>query len=211
MEQVFVANPKGGSGKTTISSQLAAYFANQGHKVLLVDHDALKCSSDWLSTRPQNKAQIRSIVASVGAEIDTQDADWVIHDMPAAWTLENVQEILHEGDKVLIPVLSSPNDIKACLRFIMDFHRSGVMECGIRVGLIANRVRSNTKYSETLNGFLEGIDLPILSVLRDTQNYVRAMDAGLTIFDLPPSKNRRDTEQWKPILDWLEKKEIEPA
>ncbi len=203
MEQVFVANPKGGCGKTTISTQLASYFANEKKNVLLVDHDALKCSSDWLSIRPNTRAQIRSIAAKVDAEIDFSDAEWVIHDMPAAWTLENVQNILHKGDKVLIPVLSSPNDIKACLRFIMDFHRSGVMECGIQVGLIANRVRSNTRYFKVLKEFLSRLNLPIVTVLRDTQNYVRVMDAGLAIFDLPNSQVKHDKEQWQPLIDWL--------
>lgn len=205
MEQVFVANPKGGCGKTTISTQLSAYFANQKRQVLLVDHDALKCSSDWLSVRPKDRPSIRSMVASVNDKIDFGDADWVIHDMPAAWTLEDVQNIMHEGDKVLIPVLSSPNDIKACLRYVMDLHRSGVLECGIEVGLIANRVRTNTRYFQVLKEFLSRLDLPIVAVLRDTQNYVRVMDAGLTIFDLPDSKVKEDKKQWKPILKWLNK------
>ncbi len=208
MEQVFVANPKGGCGKTTISTQLAGYFANQKKNVLLVDHDALKCSSDWLSVRPKTRAEIRAIVARVDAEIDFSDADWVIHDMPAAWTLENVQNILHKGDKVLIPVLSSPNDIKACLRFVMDLHRSGVLECGIQVGLIANRVRANTRYFKVLKEFLSRLNLPIITVLRDTQNYVRVMDVGLSIFDLPNSQTRHDKEQWQPLIEWLLSNEI---
>ena len=203
MEQVFVANPKGGSGKTTISAQLAAYFALQGRDVLLVDHDALKCSSDWASSRPQSRAKIEALVASVDAEIDVNGAEWVVHDMPAAWSLENVQDILHCDDRVLIPVLSSPNDIKACLRFVMSLHRTGILETGVKVGLIANRTRSRTRYYKVLEEFLVRLDLPIVTTLRDTQNYVRAMDSGLSIFDLPPSRVRPDIEQWQPILSWL--------
>ncbi|WP_086930065.1 ParA family protein [Agarilytica rhodophyticola] len=205
MGQIFIANPKGGCGKTTISTQLAAYFATHGQRVLLADHDALKCSSDWLASRPDFIAKIESVAASVDELIDSDGVDWVVHDMPAAWSLDNVQNILHSHDYVLVPVLPSPNDIKACLRFLMKIYRSGILESGIRVGLIANRTRSNTRYFKILNAFLLRLKLPIVTELRDTQNYIRAMDEGLSIFDLPPSKVSRDLEQWAPIFEWLDK------
>lgn len=203
MEQVFIANPKGGCGKTTLSTQLASYFANQGHQVLLIDHDAQKSSSDWLASRPDSCAKIESVAVSVDTPVDFNGADYVVHDMPAAWSLEHVEDIIHKNDRVLIPVLSSPNDIKACLRFIMGLNRSGILESGIRVALVANRVRANTNYFQTLKEFLDRLDLPMLTTLRDTQNYVKSMDRGMSIFDLPPSKVQIDLEQWFPIIEWL--------
>jgi len=77
--------------------------------------------------------------------------------MPAAWTLEHVAEILHAGDKVLIPVLSSPNDIKACIRFIMSLDRTGIMGSGIQLGLITNRIKSRTHYSTVLMTFFSSL------------------------------------------------------
>lgn len=204
MGQIFIANPKGGCGKTTISTQLAAYFATHGQRVLLADHDALKCSSDWLASRPDFSAKIDSVTSNVDDAIDCNGVDWVIHDMPAAWTLDNEQNILHCQDYVLVPVLPSPNDIKACVRFLMKLYRSGILESGIRVGLIANRTRSNTCYFKILNEFLLRLKLPIVTELRDTQNYIRAMDEGLSIFDLPPSRVRQDLQQWRPIFEWLD-------
>ncbi|WNO10207.1 ParA family protein [Teredinibacter sp. KSP-S5-2] len=203
MEQVFVANPKGGCGKTTIATHLAGFYSSQGFNVLLVDHDAQRSSSDWLAVRPKGCSPIDLVAASADTPTQTNGADCVVHDMPAAWSLEHVSKILHSGDKVLIPVLSSPTDIKASFRFIMSLHRSGVMESGIDVGLIANRVRTNTNYVQILNEFLERINLPMVSSLRDTQNYVHAMDKGVTIFDFPPSRIKKDREQWQPVLDWL--------
>jgi chromosome partitioning protein len=44
----------------------------------------------------------------------------------------------------------------------------------------------------------------VLAYLRDTQVYVQAAAAGMTIFDLPPSRAERDVEQWQPIIDWVE-------
>jgi len=203
MEQVFVTNPKGGCGKTTISAQLAAYFAVAGKRGLLGDHDELKCSSDWMACRPSKSAKIGAVIADGNKSVDGDNVDWVVHDMPAAWSLDKAQSIISSHDKVLIPVLSSPNDVRACLRFIMRLHRSGAMEKGITVGLIANRARTTTSYYKVLEKFLSRLGLPIVTVLRDTQNYVKAMDAGLSIFDLPPSRMRLDLDQWQPLIRWL--------
>ncbi len=205
MDQVFIANPKGGCGKTTISTQLAGYYANNKKNVLLIDHDAQKSSSDWLASRPKNCASIRSVAIGVGEDVDLNGLDVAVHDMPAAWTLEHIEDIILPGDKVLIPVLSSPNDIKACLRFVMGLNRSGILESGIQVGLIANRVRPNTRYAKVLEEFLDRLDMPLVTKLRDTQNYIKVMDWGMSIFDLPASRVKLDLEQWRPILRWLKK------
>ena len=202
MEQVFVANPKGGCGKTTIATQLAGYWANRERKVLLVDHDAQRSSSDWLSSRPNECSQLKSVVSDCYEPVAT-DCDIAVHDMPAACDLESVSGILGPSDKVIIPVLASPNDIKACLRFLMAMTRSGVLERGAKAGLVSNRVRHNTSYANVLNEFLERIELPLVGALRDTQNYVKAMDRGLSIFDLPESRVRRDLDQWQSIFSWL--------
>ena len=203
MEQVFITNPKGGCGKTTVSTQLAAYYAVLGKKVLLIDHDAQKSSTDWLARRPDCCAKIESVAVSVDTPVDFKDAEVVVHDMPAAWSVEHVSEIIHPGDKVLIPVLSSPNDIKACLRFVMSLNRSGVLDAGIQAGFIGNRVRSQTSYRKVLNEFLIRLNLPLITTLRDTQNYVRLMDQGKSIFDSPNSKVKDDLVQWEPVISWL--------
>ena len=204
MEQVFVVNPKGGCGKTTISTQLAAYYANHHKHVLLIDHDAQKSSSDWLSCRPYQCAEIQSVVASVGEKVPFGSAEIAIHDMPAAWTLEHVCDIIHQYDKVIIPVLASPNDIKACIRFVMRLDRCGALENLEKVGIVANRMRSYTSYAKVLDAFVERMNLPLVGTIRDTQNYVKSMDRGLSLFDLPPSRVKNDLNQWEPIFEWLD-------
>ncbi len=204
MDQVFVINPKGGCGKTTISTQIAGYYANQGKEVLLADHDAQKSSSDWIASRPSECAVIRCKATTPEQSFDAAGADIVVHDMPAAWTLKQVDEVIRDGDRLLIPVLSSPTDIKACLRFIMGLNREGVMDKHVSVGLIANKVRPNTRYFMVLQSFLKRLDLPMIGQLRDTQNYIRLMDRGLCLFDLPESKVQRDVDEWFLILNWLD-------
>lgn len=204
MDQVFVINPKGGCGKTTIATQLAAYYANLGYRVLLADHDAQKSSSDWLRSRPASCASIDGIALRPEQACDVGDARVIVHDMPAAWTLKHVGQVLLPGDRLLIPVLASPTDIKACLRFIMALDREGVMDLGVNIGLVGNRMKSNTRYFAVLSEFLTRLDLPFIGWLRDTQNYLRLMERGFSIFDLPPSRVRRDLEEWSPILTWLD-------
>lgn len=204
MEQVFIANPKGGCGKTTIAAQLAGHYAMAGRRVLLADHDAQKSSSDWVNVRPGACPKIFSIVSQPDEVLDSKGMDIVIHDMPAAWTLAKVEHVVREHDHILIPVLSSPTDIRACFRFIMTLHREGVFEWPVEIGIIANRARTYTKYYQVLSEFIERLDIPLVGTIRDTQNYVRAMDRGLSLFDLPPSRAQRDIENWQPVIHWLE-------
>lgn len=202
MSHIFIANSKGGCGKTTIAVQLVAYGAKAGKNALLMDHDSQKSGSDWLRSRPEACPKIHLQASGVGTRIDSDDYDLVVHDMPAAWSLVTDPVMVCSGDKLLIPVLPSPTDIKACLHFLMALQRGGIMEFGIDIALVANRVRSNTRYFKVLTEFLERLDLPLLSSLRDTQNYVRSMDSGLSIFDFPASRVKKDLQLWQPVLEW---------
>jgi chromosome partitioning protein len=132
------------------------------------------------------------------------DFDYVIHDMPAAAGVEALQSVARKGDKLIIPMLPSPTDIKAGVRFLMSLNRNEWMEAaGLDVGLVANRVKSNTNYFKVLSAFLQEVNIPLVASIRDTQNYIKAMDGGIGVFDLPPSRVSKDIEQWQPLLDWV--------
>lgn len=206
MEQVVIANPKGGCGKTTIAANLAAYYASKGSSVLLLDHDSQRSSSDWIAVRPATcpKIQLRRVKESesVGQRLD-EEYDYIVHDMPAAWTLKKIETDLSLGAKVIFPVIASPTDIRACFRFIMTLHREGAFDLPVQMALVANRARIQTRYYQVLTDFTDRLELPLVATLRDTQNYVRAMDRGLSIFDLPEGRVKKDIEQWQPLLKWL--------
>lgn len=203
MGKIFIANPKGGCGKTTVAVQLAGFYANTARAVRLVDHDAQRSSLDWAAGRPSACPPIEVRVFAEQSFAQCDASAITIHDMPAAWTLDNVDTLIQPQDTVIIPLLASPTDIKACLRFIMGVYRSGLLERGVTIGIVANRVRTNTRYFKVLEAFLAKLDIPLITVLRDSQNYVRAMDRGLTLFDLPAARCSTDRAQWQPLLDWL--------
>lgn len=207
-QHIFVANPKGGSGKTTIATQLASYYAIQEKSTLLIDHDPQKSSSDWYCARPQHCAPLQLIVGNIHAPIEPTHHSRIIHDLPAGWhpSLDSPLFAKTEATTyhMLIPVLPSPTDIKASLRFFMSLYRSGILEKTVTAGMIANRTRSNLRYNQILLEFLSRVDIPLLTQLRDSQNYIRAMEHGISIFDLPANAVKTDLETWKAVIDWLE-------
>lgn len=203
---IFIVNPKGGCGKSTIATQLAGYFATQNKSVSLVDHDPQKSCLDWAKGRPSRVVDIHVIEGRDFAKQIKLQSDFYIHDLPAAWQPmdKGAKALIQPGDKILVPVLPSATDIKACLRFMMQFQREFPFVSEIDVAVVANRVKLNTAYYPILEEFLSRLCFPFLGSIRDSQNYVIAMHKNLTVFELPPSRIQADIDQWKPIIGWAE-------
>ena len=204
--QIFLLNPKGGSGKTTIATHLASYFAQTGQPVTLIDRDPQKSSADWFRNRPKSLPAIQFLTDLQSTPIQTAVGGVVVHDLPAGFDLKSDSPLFNQTDinRILIPILPSPTDIKAGLRFIMSLYRSGLLETKARAAFIANRTRTNLRYHQTLMEFLERVDIPLIASLRDSQNYIRSMEYSLSIFDFPGSTMRQDKEQWNDIIKWLD-------
>jgi chromosome partitioning protein len=205
MRSIMVLNAKGGSGKSTMATNLASYYASSGYRVMLVDYDPQHSSLDWLKERPSGKPGITGVDASTGTVRVPRNVDYVIYDTPAAVRGKELANLLRRAESIIVPVLPSPIDMRAAtefIRIILDNNRVSRKEC--RVSLVANRCRENTNVYHQLEGFLKKIrKAPFISVLRETQNYNRAAERGLGIFELPPYLISRDLEQWDPIIAWL--------
>ncbi len=212
MRSIMVLNSKGGSGKSTLSTNLASYYSTQGKKVVLVDLDPQISSLEWLQARPKGRATITGIDASGGRFRLPRNADYVIFDTPAACLRKDLGKYLRRAQSVIIPILPSPIDMRAAIPFIQAVLANGRVarkEC--RVALIANRCRENTNLYHQLDSFLRKVrKAPFISVLRETQNYNRAAERGLGVFELAPYLVRRDLDQWSPIINWLGSKRSQP-
>lgn len=203
MQTILIANPKGGSGKTTLSTNIAGYLASRGHSVAILDLDRQKSATQWLSTRPSSLPTIGSLYAGVEK---SAAADWLVIDSPAGLHGKNLEHALKLAHKIIVPIAPSLFDIQASRGFLETLSQEKVVRKGKTfVGVVGMRMAPHTRAATTLEQFIAGLDLPVLAYLRETQAYVNAAFEGKTLFDLPHYLAERELEQWAYLLNWLEK------
>ncbi|MCB1722930.1 MAG: ParA family protein [Chromatiaceae bacterium] len=208
MQTILCMNAKGGCGKTTIATNLATWYADEDYKTALVDFDAQRSAMDWLAARNDYEGvpAIEGVDAVAGEARTAHGTDVAVIDAPAGTYGSEVTQLLRRADVLLVPVLPSPIDMRAATRFIDELLGSGRVSRGqTRIGLIANRVRENTRIFHALEEFLGRYDIPLLTHLRESQNYIRAAETGLGVFELAPSQVAVDVAQWDPVIAWLRK------
>ncbi len=202
MKAILVANPKGGSGKSTLSTNIAGYLASRGQRVAILDLDRQKSSTQWLANRPRNLPSIELMQSDVVRE---SPLDWLVIDSPAGLHGKNLEHALKLVHRVIVPIAPSAFDIQASLDFLQVLHHEKIIRKGkVSVGIVGMRMDSRTRAALTLEQFLKGLELPVLAYLRETQAYVNAGFEGKTLFDLPLSVAQRELEQWQYLLAWLE-------
>jgi chromosome partitioning protein len=199
-------NAKGGCGKSTIATNLAAYYASEGYETALADYDPQQSSLDWLEQRPEDYAAITGMAAHKdGLRHLPRNAEYLVIDAPARSHGPELTMLVKHAETIIVPILPSPIDIKASAKFIAELLKVGrVSRKQVKVAAVANRVRENTLIFEELDEYLNKLRVPYLTSLREAQNYVRAYQRGLGIHELPPYLAWPDWEQWDPILEWLD-------
>ncbi|MEE8306798.1 MAG: ParA family protein [Gammaproteobacteria bacterium] len=202
----MVMNAKGGCGKSTIATNLAAYYASEGYETALADYDPQQSSLDWLDQRPEDYAAITGLAAHKdGLRHLPRNAEYLVIDAPARSHGPELTMLVKHAETIIVPILPSPIDIKASARFIAELLKVGrVSRKQAKIAAVANRVRENTLIFEELDEYLNKLRVPYLTSLREAQNYVRAYQRGLGIHELPPYLAWPDWEQWDPILEWLD-------
>jgi chromosome partitioning protein len=204
MPVIVVANPKGGVGKSTLSTQIAGYLASQGHAVMLGDVDRQQSSRLWLRLRPATLAPIRPWDVDRDEVVrPPKGTTHVVLDTPAGLHDKRLDEVMKVADKVLVPLQPSIFDIHAThdfLREIMAKKRHGRVD----IGLVGMRAKEGTISADQLKHFLGTLDAQVIGYLRDTQNYVQLAARGLTLWDVAPGRVQRDLEQWQPIAKWID-------
>lgn len=205
MKAILIANPKGGSGKTTLATNLAGSLAVRKQKVFLSDLDRQQSSLNWLAMRPADRPVIHRLDTKDGDESAIpRGASWLILDSAAGLHGKNLAHALKIAQKIIIPVQPSVFDMAATSAFLQTLmEEKAVRKHKTFIGIVGMRVNSRTRAAATLEAFLAQFKLPVLTYLRDTQIYVNAAFNGLSLFDLPEYVSGKDLEQWQPILDWI--------
>ena len=206
MKAFLVANPKGGSGKSTLATNLAGYFAAKRHDVMLGDIDRQQSSREWLAIRPFALPSIDSWeIGPDNISRPPKGTSHVVLDTPAGLHGKLLDKVLKLSTRVIVPVQPSMFDMLATRQFLTELLSEKAIRKGkADVAVIGMRVDARTRAAGELERFFATFELPVLTYLRDTQTYVQASGAGMTIFDLPPSRAERDLEQWRAIIEWAE-------
>ena len=216
MPIIAVVNRKGGSGKSTLATHLAAYCAHQGLPVLLGDADFQQSSHAWLRLRDKQKlAQAPKIV---GWSVDPRNVlrappgiTHVVLDTPGGLKGYELLRAVMLADAVLVPVCHSMFDRESAAECIAELRaHPRVVRGRCRIAAVGMRIDSRTKAEAALLKWAEAQKIDFVGTLRETQTYVKCLEHGLTLFDMPAAKVEADLAQWTPILQWV-RPIIQPA
>jgi chromosome partitioning protein len=204
MKSIMVINQKGGSGKTTVAVNLAAYCAQKGYQTTLIDLDPQESSTQWLSVRPISKSKINGS-KQFNKTLKKGKNNIVIYDVPAAIHGPRLENYIKKADMVVVPVMPSPFDIRAAREFIQQIRSMGpVIRNKIKVGLVANRCRAYTNTFSDLDSYLlKEKGMKYITAFRDNINYIKSARTGLGIFEMGAYTTAQDREEWKPFVRWL--------
>ena len=210
MPVIVVANPKGGAGKSTLATNIAGYLAARGYSVMLGDADRQQSSKLWLGLRPAAARPIAGWdtgATSGGADEIVKPPKGTTHvvlDTPGGLHGWRFNDVIKLADKIIVPLQPSVFDIFATRTFLDQLaeHRHAGK---VQVGIVGMRVDSRTLAADKLRGFVDSLGLPVLGMVRDTQNYIHLAARGLTLFDVAPGRVEKDLEQWRGLCAWLDK------
>jgi chromosome partitioning protein len=212
MRHVMVLNAKGGCGKSTLATNIAVFFAREGLEVCIADYDPQRTSLDWLAARPADLPRIAGVPAfEEGLRNVARATEVLIIDAPARVHGTELNELVRRAETIVVPVLPSTIDIKACGHFMAELLEIGkVSRKQARLAVVANRVREHTLIFEELDQYLTKLKVPYLGSLREAQNYVRAYARGMGVLELPEYLAWPDWKQWEPLITWLDSKRSQP-
>jgi chromosome partitioning protein len=204
VQTILVANPKGGSGKTTLATNIAGWLAGKRQRVGLLDADAQGSATQWLARRPALFPSVAGFEGDVGKkELKDVAPEWLVMDSAAALHGEALRDAIKRADAMIVPVSPSVFDMAATEHFLQTIAGYKAVREGLAIALVAMRVDERTHSFAELDEFLKQFDFPMVTRLRDTQVYVHCARDGYSVFDLPRSRGEQDQEQWKPLTRWI--------
>jgi chromosome partitioning protein len=213
LNTIVVLNPKGGCGKTTLVTNLASIYAGRGPMPTVMDCDPQGSTMRWIERRSSDRPPVHGIAAYKNSMQATRswqlrvavDTTALIVDTPAGLSRDRLREVTRDASSILVPVLPSSIDIHAASRCIADLLLVAKIDRRDRkVAVVANRTRQNTRSFDKLMRFLDSLKIPIIGVLRDSQNFLHAVEGGLGVAEMPSPRTRPDIEELGRIVSWLD-------
>ena len=220
MKRLLILNSKGGCGKTTIATNLAGYYASSGTHTALIDQDPQGSSRRWLELRPERFSDIHGVFAGKPTQAGVTrafamrvpgDTQRIIIDTPASMKRLEMMDLLRSASAIIVPLLPSAIDRHVTLDFLNELTTlCRQMNLNVPMGIVANRVRLNTRSFKHLKEILQNVEIPLVAYLRDTQGYVHAAEEGCAIVELKDPAMKKEMMQWTALIYWLETGKIPP-
>ena len=189
MKTIACINEKGGSGKSTIASNLAAALHRQGKSVVLIDADPQGTARDWRAASPEG-ANLPPVVAidrapNLASSLKTLNADYAVIDAPAK-AGDMAAAIVSAADVALIVIQPSGADVWASAAAVRLVRQKLDLGGKIDAAFLVNRAAGNTKLSKLIkegewNEY--GID-QMTAAVGNRAAFAQAMTDGLSVFDL---------------------------
>ena len=197
MSIISILNPKGGSGKTTISTNLARSLYERDHSVLLVDSDPQGSARDWHAANEDNPIELVALDRANNVKTLTSMAanyDYVVID-GAAKLEDMIAACIKVSDFVLIPVQPSPYDIWAAsdlVEFIKA--RQEVTDGSPLASFVISRMIEGTRLGGDVRAVLDEYALPVCeTTITQRQVYPQTASEGLTVYDADNAKAKAET------------------
>ena len=211
MRTILVASPKGGCGKTTVATNLAAFYAAAGKETALIDCDRQGSSLHWAEKRAALAHPVLGMAGKIGPKVTAKvppDCKRCIVDSAAGIRINEVAELIESAHALVIPVLPSVIDLEATEAFFAELAElPAVKRRKFPVAVIANRTKPWTNATQSSIERLKESPFPVVAELRDSQGYVLLAGIGKSLFDYHSEQTRSHQDDWAPLLKWLKKLE----
>ena len=210
MKTILVASSKGGVGKTSIATHLAANAALSGQRTVLVDADPQRSATRWAEKRAGMDSAVLPVdgtAAARGWQRELPDnTQYVVVDAAAGAMAHELMPFLERADAVVVPVLPSTLDIEATVPFLDTLAKLARVRRGeLPIGLVGNKLRPWTNASQHAVELWKQWPYPLVASLRDSQAYSLLTGLGKSLFDYNSAQVRDHQEDWQPLLRWLRK------
>ena len=214
MRTIMVLNSKGGSGKTTLVTNLAGYYASQGKTTIIKDYDPQGSSSEWIKQRCYSLPQIHGLSAfkSCSPHVTRAwqmrlpaNADRLIIDTPAGINLQSYVSTIKSVDKILIPLSPSSIDVRATAMFVHNLQEfMGLYSSEADIAIVANRVNVNSSAYQAMVTTFRNLSLSFVTTLSTNEHYLQAAERGVSLLEIDHPSVAQDKLEWAPLLNWIE-------
>lgn len=195
---ILLGGEKGGTGKSTMATNLAAAHLINGKDVILVDADKQASSADWAALRDENEITPRvPCIQKLGKKLHVEIQDLekryetVIVDCGGRDSIE-MRSAMLVADRLFSPLKPSQFDAWTLENLSPVIEQAQVINPNLKVDIFINQASPNPRIREVqeVQGYIQDFDELTLAetVIKDRIAFRKAASAGKTVLELKDEK-----------------------